>query len=74
MTEVEPVLHSHDRAQTTNSPYGEPAQYQTSRLRICGGTSRTDTGLHRVLHIADFQGYSITASHSVIHLSITDGI
>ena len=52
MTEVKPVLHSHTTAQATNSPCCVPAQYQTSRRRICGGISRTEKGFLRDLLFA----------------------
>jgi hypothetical protein len=69
VTEVEPVLHSHATAQATNCQCGGPAQCQTSRRRMCDGTSRTEKGF------LPFAAFSVIPPlfhvHLFIYLSLT---
>jgi len=71
MTDVEPVLHNHATAQSTNYPCGGSAQYQMSRRRMCGGTFRNEYGFHRVLHFVPVRAIPPLLH---IHLSITDSM
>jgi len=71
MTKVEPILHSHGTAQATKSSCDDPAQYQTSRRRICDRSSRTEKCFLRVLRFALFRVISLLLHiHLFIYLSL----
>jgi hypothetical protein len=71
MTKVEPVLHSHSTDQATISPWGDPAQYESSRRRICVGTSRTEKDFLRGLLFAPFSVIPpLLHIHLFIYLSL----